>query len=129
MATRQESSEARDLVGRFGIKTASVGTPISSLSGGNQQKAVLARWLRRNPALLLLDEPTQGVDIGARAEIYRIIRAAVEGGMSVLMVASDFEELARVCDRVLVLRRGRIVAEVKPPDLEHAHLTHLAYQG
>jgi ribose transport system ATP-binding protein len=129
MATRQETSEARDLVGRFGIKAASVGTPISSLSGGNQQKAVLARWLRRNPALLLLDEPTQGVDIGARAEIYRIIRAAVEGGMSVLMVASDFEELARVCDRVLVLRRGRIVAEVKPPDLEHEHLTHLAYQG
>ncbi len=129
MARRREASEAHDLVGRFGIKTASTVTPISSLSGGNQQKAVLARWLRRNPVLLLLDEPTQGVDIGARAEIYRIIRAAVETGTAVLMVASDFEELARVCDRVLVLRNGRIVAEVKPPDLEHEHLTLLAYQG
>jgi len=129
MARSRESAEARDLVGRFGIKTASALTPISSLSGGNQQKAVLARWLRRDPALLLLDEPTQGVDVGARAEIYRIIRKAVENGTSVLMVASDFEELARVCDRVLVLRRGRIVAEVTPPELEHQYLTHLAYQG
>jgi ribose transport system ATP-binding protein len=129
MASRQESSEARDLVTRFGIKAPGIANPISALSGGNQQKTVLARWLRRRPALLLLDEPTQGVDIGARADIYRIIRAAVEQGTAVLMVASDFDELARVCDRVLVLRRGRIVAEVRPPDLDHDHLTHLAYQG
>ena len=129
MATRQENAEARDLVTRFGIKAPGTVNPISALSGGNQQKAVLARWLRRRPALLLLDEPTQGVDIGARADIYRIIRSAVEQGTAVLMVASDFDELARVCDRVLVLRHGRIVAEVQPPDLDHEHLTHLAYQG
>jgi ribose transport system ATP-binding protein len=129
MAARQEKSEARTLVTRFGIKAPGTANPISALSGGNQQKAVLARWLRRHPALLLLDEPTQGVDIGARADIYRIIRAAVEQGTAVLMVASDFDELARVCDRVLVLRRGRIVTEVQPPDLDHEHLTHLAYQG
>ncbi len=114
---------------RFGIKTPGTASPISALSGGNQQKAVFARWLRRHPALLLLDEPTQGVDIGARADIYRIIRAAVEQGTAVLMVASDFDELARVCDRVLVLRHGRIVTEVRPPDLDHEHLTQLAYQG
>jgi ribose transport system ATP-binding protein len=130
MASRQEAAQARALLTRFGIKSAGTQIAISSLSGGNQQKAVLARWLRRHPALLLLDEPTQGVDIGARAEIYRIIRAAVEEqGTSVLMVASDFEELARVCDRVLVLRRGRVVAEVKPPSLAPDHLTQLAYQG
>ena len=129
MAARQEKSEAQALVTRFGIKAPGTANPISALSGGNQQKAVLARWLRRHPALLLLDEPTQGVDIGARADIYRIIRAAVEQGTAVLMVASDFDELARVCDRVLVLRRGRIVTEVQPPDLDHEHLTHLAYQG
>jgi len=129
MASRQENTEARTLVRRFGIKAPGTANPISALSGGNQQKAVIARWLRRNPALLLLDEPTQGVDIGARADIYRIIRAAVEQGAAVLMVASDFDELARVCDRVLVLRRGRFVAEVKPPGLDHEHLTHLAYQG
>jgi ribose transport system ATP-binding protein len=129
MATRQENAEAQELVGEFGIKAPGVANPISALSGGNQQKAVLARWLRRRPALLLLDEPTQGVDIGARADIYRIIRTAVGEGTAVLMVASDFDELARVCDRVLVLRHGRIVAEVQPPDLDHEHLTHLAYQG
>jgi ribose transport system ATP-binding protein len=130
MASRQETATARTLLTRFGIKAGGTQSAISSLSGGNQQKAVLARWLRRHPALLLLDEPTQGVDIGARADIYRIIRAAVaEQGTSVLMVASDFEELARVCDRVLVLRRGRIVAEVRPPGLSPDHLTHLAYQG
>lgn len=129
MASRREKSEARTLVARFGIKTPGTASPISALSGGNQQKAVLARWLRRHPALLLLDEPTQGVDIGARADIYRLIRAAVEQGTAVLMVASDFDELARVCDRVLVLRHGRIVTEVRPPDLDHEHLTRLAYQG
>jgi ribose transport system ATP-binding protein len=129
MATRQENTEARDLITRFGIKAPGTANPISALSGGNQQKTVLARWLRRRPAVLLLDEPTQGVDIGARADIYRIIRAAVAQGTAVLMVASDFDELARVCDRVLVLRHGRIVAEVQPPDLDHEHLTHLAYQG
>jgi len=129
MAARQENTEAQRLIAEFGIKAPGVANPISALSGGNQQKAVLARWLRRRPALLLLDEPTQGVDIGARADIYRIIRAAVQTGTAVLMVASDFDELARVCDRVLVLRRGRIVAEVQPPDLDHEHLTHLAYQG
>jgi len=129
MAARRENTEARALITQFGIKAPGTANPISALSGGNQQKAVLARWLRRNPALLLLDEPTQGVDIGARADIYRIIRAAVEQGTAVLMVASDFDELARVCDRVLVLRHGRIVTEVKPPDLDHEHLTHLAYQG
>jgi ribose transport system ATP-binding protein len=116
-------------VAAFGIKASSVASPISALSGGNQQKAVLARWLRRRPSLLLLDEPTQGVDVGARADIYRIIRAAVDGGVAVLMVASDFEELARVCDRVLVIRRGRITAEVVPPELDHARLTELAYNG
>lgn len=129
MASRRENAEARGLVRTFGIKAPGTSNPISALSGGNQQKTVIARWLRRNPALLLLDEPTQGVDIGARADIYRIIRAAVEEGAAVLMVASDFDELARVCDRVLVLRRGRFIAEVKPPGLDHEHLTHLAYQG
>jgi ribose transport system ATP-binding protein len=129
MAGKAEASESRGLVRDFGIKTATIDTPVSSLSGGNQQKAVLARWLRRRPKLLLLDEPTQGVDVGARADIYRLIRGAVTQGTSVLMVASDFDELARVCDRVLVVRKGRVTAEVRPPHLDHTYLTELAYQG
>jgi ribose transport system ATP-binding protein len=110
----------------FLVKTASQDSLMSSLSGGNQQKVVLARWLCRNPRLLLLDEPTQGVDVGARAEIYGLIRNAVAAGASALIVASDFEELAHVSDRVLVLARGRIVGEVKPPDLTVERLMQVA---
>ena len=129
MATKRETAEAARVRGEFGIKSPNLESPISSLSGGNQQKAVLARWLRLEPSLLLLDEPTQGVDIGARADIYAIVRRAVEQGASVLLVASDFDELARVSDRVIVIRNGRVAAEVKPPELDQHVLTQLAYQG
>jgi ribose transport system ATP-binding protein len=129
MSKKRETEESARARKDFGIKSPDLENPISSLSGGNQQKAVLARWLRLKPALLLLDEPTQGVDIGARADIYAIIRRAVEEGASVLLVASDFDELARVSDRVIVLRDGRVAAEVKPPELDQHVLTQLAYKG
>lgn len=99
--------------------------PMSSLSGGNQQKVVLARWMRQKPALLLLDEPTQGVDVGARADVYHLIRAAVDEGLAVVLVSSDFEELAEMSDRVLVLREGTITAEVSGPDLTRHRLNEL----
>jgi ribose transport system ATP-binding protein len=128
MSVRRETAEAGRARSEFGIKSPDLANPISSLSGGNQQKAILARWLRLHPALLLLDEPTQGVDIGARADIYAIVRRAVEAGASVLLVASDFDELARVSDRVIVVRNGRVTAEVRPPELDQHVLTQLAYQ-
>ena len=87
---------------------------------------ILARWLRRNPKLLLLDEPTQGVDVGARAEIYELVHRAVKGGAAALVASSDFEELAQICDRVLVLWRGSIVAELLPEDLTADSITHAA---
>ncbi len=129
MSSRRENLEAKRLVGEFGVKTKSELSSLSSLSGGNQQKVMIGRWLRRKPRLLLLDEPTQGVDVGARSDIYAIIRKAVEQGASVLLVVSDFEELAKVSDRVLVLREGRIVGEVRYPNLDPKHLTDLAYAG
>ena len=129
MGKRRETAASVRARSDFGIKSPDLENPISSLSGGNQQKAVLARWLRLNPSLLLLDEPTQGVDIGARADIYSIVRHAVEQGASVLLVASDFDELARVSDRVIVLRDGRVSADVKPPELDQHLLTQLAYRG
>jgi ribose transport system ATP-binding protein len=129
MGRRRENQEAKRLVVEFGIKTRSELSSLSSLSGGNQQKVMIARWLRRQPRLLLLDEPTQGVDVGARSDIYAIVRRAVEQGASVLLVVSDFEELAKVSDRVLVLREGRIVGEVRPPNLNPKLLTDLAYAG
>jgi len=85
---------------------------------------VLARWLRRKPVVLLLDEPTQGVDISARSEIYGLVREATRAGTSVLLVASDPEELAHACDRVLVLRDGRIATVMQQP-LEAHRLTEL----
>jgi ribose transport system ATP-binding protein len=127
MRRRLENQEARRLVGEFGIKTKSEMSSLSSLSGGNQQKVMIARWLRRHPRLLLLDEPTQGVDVGARSEIYAIVRQAVEQGASVLLVVSDFEELAQVSDRVLVLRDGRLAGEVRHPNINPKRLTDLAY--
>ncbi|MFW6866992.1 sugar ABC transporter ATP-binding protein [Nocardioides sp. CPCC 206347] len=114
---RVESREAQDSIAEFLIRVASDAQPIHTLSGGNQQKVVLARWLRRKPRLILLDEPTQGVDAGARAEIYRMVRAAVDAGASAIVVSSDPEELARVADRVLVIAHGRLSAELTGPSL------------
>ena len=124
---RAERDDGRELVRSFGVKTASLDAPLASLSGGNQQKVILARWLQRQPRVILLDDPTQGVDVGARAEIYGLIRRAAQDGAGVLMVSSDFDELAEVCDRVLVLVGGRIVDEVRPEDVDGDRLHQLAY--
>ncbi|MER5199801.1 sugar ABC transporter ATP-binding protein [Streptomyces sp. NPDC002755] len=124
---RHERRDADRAITDFGIRASGQDALMSSLSGGNQQKVVLARWLRRNPRLLLLDEPTQGVDVGARADVYAAIRAAVSDGMAALVVSSDFDELAHACDRVLVLRDGRITAEVSGADLHRHHLTELVF--
>ena len=100
---------------------------MSTLSGGNQQKAIFGRWLRRRPSLFLLDEPTQGVDVGARADIYRLIRDAVAEGASALIVAADVEELAHVCDRVIVLQDGVVVATLVGDSIGVDRITELAY--
>lgn len=109
-------------VGTFQVKTSSVEAPIDSLSGGNQQKVVLGRCLRRRPRLLLLDEPTQGIDIGAREEIYTLIHQASADGAAVLLVSSEFAELSRLSHRVLVLAGGRIAAEHAQGVTEHVLL-------
>jgi ribose transport system ATP-binding protein len=127
MSDRRMSDESDRLISEFFVKTPSDDVPIATLSGGNQQKVIIARWLRRKPKLLLLDEPTQGIDVGARAEIYGLVRQAVAAGATVLLVASDFEELALVSDRVVVLRDGRIRGEIQRSDLSAERLTQLTY--
>jgi ribose transport system ATP-binding protein len=122
---RAEAADARQSIVDFSIKALSERQPFATLSGGNQQKAIVARWLRRQPKLLLLDEPTQGVDVEARAEIYRLVREAVDSGTSVVVVTSDFEELARVSDRVVVLSQGRITDEIRGPDIDPSRVTEL----
>jgi ribose transport system ATP-binding protein len=119
---RSERADAMRDIGRFNIRTTGPSAYIESLSGGNQQKVILARWLRQQPRLLLLDEPTQGVDVGARDEIYKLIAQAADQGCAVVVVSSEFEELARICGRVLVLAHGKIVAEMRPPMNAHKML-------
>jgi ribose transport system ATP-binding protein len=99
-------------VRRLGIKTRDVDQPVRELSGGNQQKVLIARWLATEPRLLLLDEPTRGIDVGAKAEIQGLVRELAESGMAVLMASSELEELVEGCARVVVLRDGRSVAEL-----------------
>ncbi len=126
---RHADRDARTAIKNFRVHAASERQTMSTLSGGNQQKVILARWLRRNPQILLLDEPTQGVDVQARAEIYQLVRQAVAHGTSVLLVTSDFEELSRVCDRVIVLANGTISAELQPPHIDPARLTELVFSA
>jgi ribose transport system ATP-binding protein len=122
----RELADCRDALRRFAVRPADPALPIVNLSGGNQQKVVVARWLVAQARLLVLEEPTFGVDIGARAEIYRLLGLALEQGRAVLLVSSDFEEVAGLCHRALVFDRGRIVAEVPRQDLSVPRLTALA---
>ena len=103
-----ERANAAEVVAKFGIRTPAVTAPLAMLSGGNQQKTIVARWLQRTPKVLLLDEPTQGVDVGARADIYAQIRGAARDGAAAIIVSSDFDELLLLADRIVVLTDGRI---------------------
>ena len=116
----------QDLVAKFGIRCASDLQNVSDLSGGNQQKVALAKWHPAQVNILLLDEPTRGVDVGAKAEIYKLLRSGVGAGMACLIFSSDAEEIAKTCDRAYVLRRGRIMAELEGGALDIARLTEAA---
>jgi ribose transport system ATP-binding protein len=118
-----ERRSAQDYIGDFRIRTKGDEALMSSLSGGNRQKVILARWMQRAPQLILLDEPTQGVDVGARADAYHIIREAVSLGAAAILVSSDFEELADMSDRVVVLNAGRITAEIPRHEVSRHCLT------
>jgi ribose transport system ATP-binding protein len=103
---------AARLGAQAGVKPNAPALPLSALSGGNAQKALLAKWLQIEPRLMLLDEPTQGVDVGARQDIWEALDRAADGGTAILIGSTDYEQLARLCHRVLVMARGRIVVEL-----------------
>jgi ABC-type sugar transport system ATPase subunit len=109
---KAEFNVAGNLILKLGIRPPSPSKPVGRLSGGNQQKSLLARWLFANSQVFLLDEPTRGVDVAARSEIYREINELAEAGAAIVMVSSDLPELLGMSDRILVMRRGRIVAEL-----------------
>jgi ABC-type sugar transport system ATPase subunit len=112
VSMRRRGALAEDLIKRLAIKAPGPDALVGRLSGGNQQKVVIGKWLAREPRVLILDEPTRGVDIGARAEIHRLIRQLAASGLSVIVISSEAEELPEVCDRVLVMAEGRIVREL-----------------
>jgi rhamnose transport system ATP-binding protein len=111
-----EKALASDSVRKLRIRLASLRQPIGELSGGNQQKAILARWLLTDPSVLILDEPTRGIDIGVKAEFYEMIGELAAGGRAILLISSELPELLALCDRVLVMSEGRLTANIARAD-------------
>jgi len=105
------------MIAKLAIKTAHPRIPANTLSGGNQQKVVLAKWLSTSAEIYLFDEPTQGVDVGAKDEIHRLIDELARGGKAVLVSSSDLEEVLAIADRVIAFRKGRIVGEFAKRDI------------
>ncbi|MER6070376.1 sugar ABC transporter ATP-binding protein [Streptomyces sp. NPDC001817] len=126
IAPRRERAEAARLIERFSVRPRDSEAPLATLSGGNQQKVMIGRWLRVGLRLLILEEPTASVDIGAKAALYRLLDEALAGGLAVLLVSTDFEEVAGVCRRALVFVRGSVTAELSGPGLTAAGLTRAA---
>jgi len=118
-----ERSDVSTWLARLDVRPPNSEFAMSDLSGGNQQKVVLARWLRMEPQVLVLNEPTQGVDVGAKADIHKLIDDAAAAGTAVLVVSTDHEELVRLCHRVLVLRRGKIADEISGGRMDHDLIT------
>jgi ribose transport system ATP-binding protein len=126
---REERREVGRWVDRVGVRPAEPERALELFSGGNQQKIVLAKWLRNEPKVLLMDEPTQGVDVGAKAGIFELIANAAAAGAGILVCSSDEKELALICDRVLVMRDGQAVAQLRRTELSEAELVRAGLGG
>ena len=109
-------------IGRMQIKVGSVDDPVSTLSGGNQQKVVIAKWLMTSPKVILLNDPTRGIDVGTKQEIYRLLRELAEGGAAILFYSTDYEELIGCCDRVAVMYDGEVVRELRGEEITERNI-------
>ena len=123
---KEESRRIADLIRKLAIKTEGENQEASKLSGGNQQKVSLAKWLNRDCKMLLVDEPTRGVDVGAKVEIYKIINELSQKGVTILMISSETPELMGICDRILVMRKGQIRGEILKRDFSEEAILRLA---
>ncbi len=124
-----EETLARQLVSRLDIRTPGVDTPASNLSGGNQQKVVVGKWLASQPTILIMDEPTRGIDVGAKAEIHRLMSELVGRGMAILLISSELPELLGMCDRILAMHRGGITGQVSRGEATQEKVMALATGG
>jgi ribose transport system ATP-binding protein len=125
----RETREAREAIDRFAVKASGPGAPIRTLSGGNQQKVVVGRALRRNPRILLLHEPFIGIDAAARAEVLQIIDRAAAEGCAVVLFSIEYELLASTCDRILVMAHGETLAEMKAEELSETAIARVAQEA
>jgi len=121
-----EKGLAQDSIRKLRIRLASMRQPIGELSGGNQQKSILARWLLTDPSVLILDEPTRGIDIGVKAEFYDMIGELAASGRAILLISSELPELLALCDRVLVMSEGRLTADIARADATQESIMHAA---
>jgi ribose transport system ATP-binding protein len=129
MDRNKEKEVAVELVDRLEIKTPSLNQLVQFLSGGNQQKVALAKWLGISPKILILDEPTRGIDVGSKSEIYRLIRELADDGMGVIMVSSEMEEIIGLSDRVMVMHEGKETGILDRADINEQNIMHLATGG
>ena len=113
VSRRKENDESDEIVRELAIKVYDKNQqPAKNLSGGNQQKVVLGKWIMRRPLMFIMDEPTRGVDVGAKYEIYTIINTMAQNGSTILFISSEMEELMGICDRIMVMSKGRIAADI-----------------
>ncbi|MDL2293626.1 sugar ABC transporter ATP-binding protein [Ruminococcaceae bacterium OttesenSCG-928-D13] len=124
---KQEIEDCQRMVDTMGIKVASINQEIGSLSGGNQQKAIIGKWMLTQPEILILDEPTRGIDVGSKSEIYRLINSLAQSGKAIIVVSSELPEIMGICDRILVVRNGRIAAESPRAEFNQENLMKHAF--
>ena len=122
--TKMQNEIAQKYIDLLGIKTPSVDQAIENLSGGNQQKVIVARWLATNPEVLIVDEPTRGIDVGAKTEIQKLIVKLSQEGMGVLFISSEIEEVVRCSNRVYVLQEREVVGELTEGDIDEHKIMH-----
>jgi ribose transport system ATP-binding protein len=126
VSRERERTAATEVCQQLNVKTPSVEVAAGNLSGGNQQKVVLAKWLSLSPKVLIFDEPTRGVDVGAKAEIYDLMRKLAEAGVAVLMISSDMEEILNVSDRIAVMHEGKLTGILPREECTEENVMRLA---
>ena len=124
--SESEETTASNQINKLNIKTPSADTPVINLSGGNQQKVVLGKWLSMNPKLIIFDEPTRGIDVGAKAEIYKLMRKLADKGVAILMISSDMEEVLGISDRIAVMHEGKITGILDREKFSEENIMNLA---
>lgn len=126
MSTARIREQAEEIVSRLKVKTPHVDQEVKYLSGGNQQKVVIGKWLTRDCDILIFDEPTRGIDVGAKSEIYRLLNDLTAQGKSIIMISSELPEILRMSHRILVMCEGRITGELEHEEATQESIMHLA---